>query len=316
MGLLAPKLLLTQLRKEIFLRKEERVTALDITIVNNEDMKDPAIYDSFLRAYNERVIDAGHLSRNKDIKTNCKTTKPQRGTFRIFKDSYLFLSVTDPYDRNKFLHCNIHRLAAFLFLEEELIGKLRSLHKCDIKMCCNPDHLYIGTDRQNRIDTNNRRTDQGPNRRPTRYEWESINYWKNIGEHTLDELADYFNLHKSTVQRGGTFTTDGSEVIGEVFVPRMIPEAAKITRFKQKILIGSKLLDELSKFKKIDEECGSSWLDIMLKQKSMELGLEQRTVIRYMRVAKANPTRENFNYGITQLDKMIQNGIDISVSLH
>jgi hypothetical protein len=276
--------------------------------ITNDEMKDPIIIRSFLKAYNERTIDAGYLSRNKKIKTNCITTKPKRGNKRLFIDRYLDLSIPNPYERNSYLRCNAHRVAAFLFLGE-LEEELFSLHKCDIKMCCNPDHLYIGTWEENATDFLNRRGDQGPNKMLTRHEWESINYWKERGEHTLAELSEHFGLTPCNIDRGGqNFTTDGSEVIGEVFVPRIIPEASRITRMKQKIELGNEFI-ELSKFCKqygwkflweLDEEC---------EEKSISRGYAYRV----MRLAKAKPHRENLKYGFETLLKNIRNGVDVSV---
>lgn len=41
-------------------------------------------------------------------------------------------------------------------LWEELHGELQPhehvLHKCDVRRCCNPDHLYVGTHDQNMVD--------------------------------------------------------------------------------------------------------------------------------------------------------------------
>jgi hypothetical protein len=48
--------------------------------------------------------------------------------------------------RNRMLLC--HRVAYFLS-EGEFPAKLSVLHKCDRPVCCNPDHLFLGTQDDN-----------------------------------------------------------------------------------------------------------------------------------------------------------------------
>lgn len=43
-----------------------------------------------------------------------------------------------------------HRVGWLLF--KGPIGKKYVLHKCDVKKCVNPDHLYLGTQKQNMQD--------------------------------------------------------------------------------------------------------------------------------------------------------------------
>lgn len=45
-----------------------------------------------------------------------------------------------------------HRLAWTLF-KGKIPEGLYVLHKCDVPCCVNPDHLYIGTDEQNKMDS-------------------------------------------------------------------------------------------------------------------------------------------------------------------
>jgi len=279
--------------------------------ITHEEMKDPVIIRAFLKAYNERTIDAGYLSKNKKIKTNCITTRPKRGTdCREFTDMYMSFQISNPYKELTYLRCQAHRVSAFLFLGE-LNEDLVSLHKCDIKMCCNPTHLYIGTQKDNQNDCNNRRTDQGPNRRLTRHEWESINYWKDRGEHTIEELSQYFKVTRNTIDIGGqNFTTDGSEVIGPVFAPRMIPEADKVTRIKQSIELGIEFI-EIRKFCR-EYEWNFSW---ELDEECERLGTSRARVYEGMRLTGSNPDPANYKYGKQRLIKMITDGIDISVPI-
>lgn len=45
----------------------------------------------------------------------------------------------------------VHRLAAHLWLNFDL-DSLCVLHRCDVKRCFNPDHLFIGTEADNTAD--------------------------------------------------------------------------------------------------------------------------------------------------------------------
>jgi len=46
-----------------------------------------------------------------------------------------------------------HRVSAFLFgLIDDIDSKMHVLHKCDNTKCCNPNHLFIGTNADNVID--------------------------------------------------------------------------------------------------------------------------------------------------------------------
>jgi len=276
--------------------------------ITYEEMNDVVIFQAFAKAYNERMIDAGYLSRNKNIKTNCITLRPRRGSYREFKDIYLTMTIRCPYIKADTIRCRINRVAAFLFLGDLLPG-LYSLHKCDIKMCCNPDHLYIGTRINNRTDRNDRRGDKSRNGELTRYDWKSINYWKNRDEHTDLELAEHFGVHPTTIRNGGQrFTTDGSETIGPVFIPKMIPEGYKVTLLKQAIHQGNELIKTAKTCKSIGWRSEDE-----IRDEAHDLGICFSEAGRQMRLARANPHPENYKYGKTILIRMIIQGIDISV---
>src|ERR1700729_3986623 len=49
-----------------------------------------------------------------------------------------------------------HRMAAYLFLGHPLKDKLQVLHRCDNPSCFNPEHLFIGTPKDNMQDAMNK----------------------------------------------------------------------------------------------------------------------------------------------------------------
>ena len=46
----------------------------------------------------------------------------------------------------------VHRVSAHLFLGFDLDSAEFVCHKCDNKICCNPDHLFIGDNSINQLD--------------------------------------------------------------------------------------------------------------------------------------------------------------------
>jgi len=271
-----------------------------------EDTQDPNIRQEFLKAFINRTYDAGYKSKNRNVKTNCITTKPQRGNIRYDLDKYLSLHIRNPNNPNEILHCLAHRIAAFLYISD-LPDDKQALHICDIKSCCNPDHIYIGTDKENRIDYQNRRKEKTINGNLTRHEWESIKYWLAVGEHTATELAKHFNVGKQTIFRVPEFTTDGSEIIGSVFIPKIIPKAQSVINIEKSIEMGLELLQMKRLCKKIGWRF--TW---EAEEFAEENSITLQEGYRCMRLAKANPHRDNYKYTKTGLLKLMSQKIDVS----
>jgi hypothetical protein len=55
-----------------------------------------------------------------------------------------------------------HRVSWALAHKEAVPDHLHVLHRCDMPACVNPDHLYLGTQRQNMADRVSRGTTLGP----------------------------------------------------------------------------------------------------------------------------------------------------------
>ena len=47
----------------------------------------------------------------------------------------------------------VHRISAWLYLDYDLFSNEQINHKCDVKLCFNPEHLYIGSRSQNTKDS-------------------------------------------------------------------------------------------------------------------------------------------------------------------
>ena len=263
----------------------------------------------------DRVIDAGYLTKNKTIKTNCKTIKPRRGQVRVLKDTYIQTSFKSPYNEFDLYYTSSHVLAAMIYIGEIPDGQW-VLHKCDIKLCCNPEHIYIGTSKQNHLDYSNRRGIYTPNSNLTRHCCESIKYYKNLGEHNFQEIAESHGCSPRTVFgiEERNFTTDGSEVIGDIFIPRIIPEPRKVTRLKHYIKTGKELSEIYDSLK----ERFPPWTKQGLTKKFFQIcwhiyGLGRRAPVIYMKLYKANIHRKNYKYSAHMLFEMIMDGIDVSV---
>lgn len=298
-------------RKGAIALKEHKDSCVNFIPLTNEHLKDPAIRQKALEHMRDSIIDAGYLSKNKNIKSNCKTLKPRRGKRRTFEDRYMHVAFTSPYNKLDFYRAAMHRLAAMLYIGEIPPDK-QALHKCDVKMCCNPDHLYIGTQANNKTDYSDRRCDYKPDGNLTRHECETIRYYKEVGEHTGEEIADALNCCLKTVYNleDKKFTTDGSEVIGKVFIPKIIPEAKKVTALKQAISLGEELMKLQHKLK--IKYPNGNYLKYFEKG-CIKHGVNLHNVYKYMMLYKANIHRKNYKYGRWGLYGMLKHKIDISV---
>ena len=99
-----------------------------------------------------------------------------------------------------------HRIAMMLFLDRELNRSEKVLHKCDNPSCCNPHHLYVGTqqdnvnDRESRGRSNRRRGLQHGGSKATEQEVIKIRRLYYGSRCRLREIAiDFPNLSMSCI---------------------------------------------------------------------------------------------------------------------
>jgi hypothetical protein len=97
-----------------------------------------------------------------------------------------------------------HRVA--FYLENSFIKQDKMvLHKCDVRLCCNPQHLYQGNARQNSQDALQRGRyarlygELNGNSKLTEREVKSIKRRYKKGEATQKSLAHYHNVSKATI---------------------------------------------------------------------------------------------------------------------
>lgn len=98
-----------------------------------------------------------------------------------------------------------HRAAWELAYPEACIPKgLFVLHKCDVRHCCRPDHLFLGTQQDNMDDMVSkgrslcRKGEDGPNSKLT---WSQVKEIRNLlSTQTCATLSRKFQVSESTIR--------------------------------------------------------------------------------------------------------------------
>ena len=85
------------------------------------------------------------------IKSNCTIDEKQCWNWNKFKNNY----GQTVYNGKP---CSVHRVS-YILAYGEIPNGLLVRHKCDNKICCNPDHLELGTHSDNSLDTSIRNSD-------------------------------------------------------------------------------------------------------------------------------------------------------------
>jgi hypothetical protein len=97
-----------------------------------------------------------------------------------------------------------HRLSWKLF-NGPIPNGMRVLHKCDNPSCVRPDHLFLGTQKDNLVDCKNKgRTAKGEKNGRSKLRQKDIDKIRKLcssGKHTQQEIASIFNINQSHVSR-------------------------------------------------------------------------------------------------------------------
>lgn len=117
---------------------------------------------------------------------------------------WLWLAGTSAQGYGRIFHDGKPRLVHRLVYENkfgEIPHGLDALHHCDNPLCINPDHIFIGTQRDNNLDRDRKgRTPKGENHYRAKFDSLQIKVIRSIGKSiTGRSLAKYFNCAESTI---------------------------------------------------------------------------------------------------------------------
>lgn len=82
---------------------------------------------------------------------------------------------------------------------------MQVLHKCDVRHCCNPDHLFLGTNVENMHDRNQkRRQAYGIRHADAKLTDDLVREARRmyaLGTWTYGKLSDYFNVADTVIRK-------------------------------------------------------------------------------------------------------------------
>jgi len=115
------------------------------------------------------------------------------------------VSNSKPYGQVKVEGKNrlVHRVIYELYTGEELLDNVQVCHSCDNPRCCNPNHLWVGTNADNMLDKmiKGRTSNSGPPGKFNYNEWQEIKRLFYIKKMSKCEIARKFNTYDTTIRR-------------------------------------------------------------------------------------------------------------------
>ena len=93
-----------------------------------------------------------------------------------------------------------HRWSYKYFKKEEIPDKKDVRHKCDNRICCNPDHLELGDRKENVKDMLERNKNNPCGRKFDKKQIEEIKKIREEGK-TYQEIATLYNCNRRTIER-------------------------------------------------------------------------------------------------------------------
>ena len=98
-----------------------------------------------------------------------------------------------------------HRLAYALHTREDIPAGLSVLHRCDNVLCCNPGHLFLGTQADNMADMAEKQRSTSAEKNPaaklSHHDVAGIREMSRGGQHSQRAIAARYGVSQGTVSR-------------------------------------------------------------------------------------------------------------------
>lgn len=100
--------------------------------------------------------------------------------------------------------CYLAHRVAYVYWNDNIPDGLYVCHSCDNKICCNPDHLFLGTARDNGLDASKKGLANTPNREGyvsgANLTWEQVHAIRNkFSSGLAEELAEEYGVNRQTI---------------------------------------------------------------------------------------------------------------------